>query len=101
MLLNHHALKAVAEAANVRPSELKRNFAIIEKSNGIPVLETVGPLRLAAAGRMFLQQVRPVLRRYSFAQPILGYHIGCISIQQRSSNGWPALQDLRISCSIS
>jgi len=100
LLLDHYALKTAAEAANVRPPELKRIAAIIEKGNGIPILETVRPLRLTAAGQMCLQQVRPVLHRYSFAQPMLGDHSGCISIQQRSSNGWPALQDLRISCPI-
>ncbi|MBT2481318.1 TniQ family protein [Streptomyces sp. ISL-94] len=64
LLLDHHALETAAEAANVRPSELKRIAAIIEKDTGIPILQTVKPPRLTAAGRTLLQQVMPVLHRY-------------------------------------
>ncbi|MET7903619.1 hypothetical protein ABZS86_20050 [Streptomyces sp. NPDC005355] len=64
LLLDHHALETAAEAANVRPSELKRIAVIIEKDTGIPVLETVKPPRLTAAGRTLLQQVMPVFHRH-------------------------------------
>ncbi|MEU7448845.1 TniQ family protein [Streptomyces diastaticus] len=64
LLLEHHALETSATAANVPPSELKRIAAIVEKDTGIPILETVKPPRLTAAGRTLLQQVMPVLHRY-------------------------------------
>ncbi|WP_157849343.1 hypothetical protein [Streptomyces violaceorubidus] len=64
LLLEHHALETAADAANVRPSELKRIAAIVEKDTGTPVLETVKPPSLTAAARTLLEQVMPVLHRY-------------------------------------
>ncbi|MDT0421126.1 TniQ family protein [Streptomyces evansiae] len=64
LLLEHHALETAADAANVRPSELKRIAAIVEKDTGTPILETVKPPSLTAAARTLLEQVMPVLHRY-------------------------------------